>query len=121
MISEFVKEALRQLERILEDYKHEKSGEFVLELLVQFYLGQTLPLRAAIDLALIEWLKSGDLIRADYAIALSSRLGITENLSALRAELQAVRNRTSRLPGYFVEFLEPAVNTLEAMEGGSGR
>ena len=117
MVAELVKEALRQLEMAIEEYKHEKSGEFVLEMLVRFYLSQTPHLREKIDLAFIEWLKSGDLIKADYAIALCSRLGITKNLSTLKAELQAIRNGTSRLPSYFVEFLEPAVNRLKEMEG----
>ena len=116
MVTELVKEALRQLEILLEDYQHEKSGEFVFEMLVRFYLSQTSLLRHAIDQAFIEWIKSGDLIRADYAIALCSRLGITKNLLALKSELQAVHNGTSRLPRYFIEFLERAVHTLEEME-----
>lgn len=37
MVSEIVKEALKELGKILEDHKHEKSGEFVLEVLTEFY------------------------------------------------------------------------------------
>lgn len=106
--------AMVALESVLDELALEKDGEFVVSRLENFYRSQLPENQLKLDGALRAWLTSGNLIRADYAIALSSRLQIRENLSALKAELRAIEENRSKLPDYFRQFLLPAIASLRS-------
>ncbi len=111
-----VDEAVRHLEETLVEYRQEKQGEAVIAALEQYFKAQSDAAQGALSKALLRWLDSGDLIRADCAIALSAKLGIIENLPAMERALNDVRSGHSRLPDYFVQFLEPAIGDLHELE-----
>ena len=102
------------MEDIIIDCQQEKSGEYAVGLLSDFYLSQSISVKNEIDDLLIEWIRIGDIIKVDYAIALCSDLHITKSIPVLEEELQSINNNSSRLPKYFSEFLRAAINRLNS-------
>jgi len=106
-------EAAEMLERIISDHRLDKSGEDLLAEICRFYMLQSESCKTDIGDVFEEWLINADNIKAGWAIDLISRLNITKKLKLLEITLHEIKAGQSKLPDYYVEFLEPAIEDMQ--------
>ncbi|MEE9232179.1 MAG: hypothetical protein V3U07_01865 [Nitrospirales bacterium] len=61
-----------------------------------------------------DWLQSQELGKVGYAIDLISRLNLQSERVLLEEMLEQIEKGQSTLPGYFKEFIEPALEDLKS-------
>lgn len=105
--------AVELIHQVIESHRFDKDGDLLIADLCRLYLAQSQEVREEFVHVYRNWLKSGDLIKADWAIALIRRLDLQDELSTLERMLQEVKGNNSVLPRYFEQFLVPAIAELK--------